>query len=88
MSMSSPERLLERRELTMPHDWEERVARETQIQARIEAAFDRADACGLTGQYALALEWLDLACELSGGLSRAYRQRRAHFGRLLERGSH
>jgi hypothetical protein len=88
MSMSSPERSVGWIEPLTPHDWGERVRREGERQARIEAAFDRAEACGRLGRFALALEWLDLASTLSGGLSPAYRLRRAGFARQLERASH
>jgi vacuolar-type H+-ATPase subunit I/STV1 len=70
----------------MPHDWEQRVAREVELQSRIEAAFDRADACERLGDFEQALEWLDRASRLSGGLSLTYRDRRADFARQIERG--
>jgi hypothetical protein len=84
MSMSPPERFVDRCEQLMPHDWEERVARAVQFQARIEVAFDRADACERLGDLAHALDWLDRASALSGGLSPTYKTRRAHFARVLD----
>jgi hypothetical protein len=85
MSMSSPERSTRQRELRVPRDWEERVARQVDLQSRIEAAFDKADAYGRVGRFALALEWLDLASTLSGGLPPEYRLRRARYARKLQR---
>ncbi|MEA2361151.1 MAG: hypothetical protein QOD71_296 [Thermoleophilaceae bacterium] len=85
MSLSLPERSIGWRELFMPHDWEERVAREVEFQARIEATFDRADAYGRRYDFEHALEWLDRASALTGGLSPTYRRRRANFARQLER---
>ena len=67
-------------------DWNELVAREVARQAAIEAAFDRADACGAEGLLQLALEWLDRASELSGGLSEACRTQRACLVAELETG--
>jgi hypothetical protein len=48
--------------------WEALVAREVARQSEIETAFDRADTSESAGDFALALEWLDRASELSGGL--------------------
>lgn len=50
-------------------EWNERVAREVERQAYIEATFDRADACERLGDFEQALEWLHRADALSGGLS-------------------
>jgi hypothetical protein len=50
-------------------EWDERIAREVERQARIEATFDRADACERWGDFERALEWLHRADALSGGLS-------------------
>jgi hypothetical protein len=50
-------------------EWDERVAREVQRQAHIEATFDRADVCERLGDFEHALEWLHRADALSGGLS-------------------
>ncbi len=60
-------------------EWDERVAREVRHQEVIEASFDRADAYARVGDFEQALEWLDRAAMLSGGLSRAYRARRARW---------
>jgi hypothetical protein len=86
MALSSPEPSTGWREPPVPHDWEERVAFEAQRQARIERAFDRADAFARIAHYALAIEWLDLAGTLSGGLPPTYRARRARFVREMETG--
>jgi hypothetical protein len=59
--------------------WDEHVAREARHQARIEAAFDRADACERLGDFNRALEWLVRADRLSGGLPPAYRELRARW---------
>jgi hypothetical protein len=50
-------------------EWDEHVAREVERQARIEATFDRADACERRGDVECALQWLRRADALSGGLS-------------------
>lgn len=60
-------------------EWDERVAREVEHQARIETAFDRADALERLGYVERALEWLDEADALSGALSPAYRAKRARL---------
>jgi hypothetical protein len=57
-------------------EWDERVALEAAHQARIEAAFDRADAFDRLGDAELALQWLDQADALSGGLTPAYLETR------------
>ena len=62
-------------------EWDRRVARESEHQARIEAAFDRADAFDRLGDLELALEWLDEADALSGGLTPSYRAKRLRLGR-------
>jgi hypothetical protein len=62
------------------------VDRETKLQARIEAAHDLADSCEREGESKLAVEWLDLASELSGGLSPASRAQMERCARELERG--
>jgi|SRR5215211_7115366 len=69
-------------------DWEALVAREVVRQGEIEAAFDRADACERVGDFQLALESLDRASELSGGLSPACRAQRAHLARQALIGPH
>jgi len=60
-------------------EWDERVAREVRHQEVIEASFDRAEAYARVGDFEQALEWLDRAATLSGGLSRAYRALRARW---------
>jgi hypothetical protein len=67
-------------------DWDKVVAREVARQGEIEAAFDRADACERLGELRLALEWLDRARELSGGLSPAGSAQRARLACALEGG--
>jgi hypothetical protein len=61
-------------------EWDRRIAREVAHQARIEDAFDRADALDQLGDVELALEWLDEADALSGGLTPTYRQKRVRLG--------
>jgi hypothetical protein len=61
------------------HDWDERVAREAGRQARIETAFDRADAFYSSDDFESALEWLRTAEALAGDLPPAYRLRRAQM---------
>lgn len=63
--------------------WEEQVAREGQHQERIETAFDRAEAYGQFGDLGHALEWLDRADRLSGGLPQAYLALRFRWARAL-----
>jgi hypothetical protein len=53
-------------------DWDEKVAREARYEARIEAAFDQADAHAQVGNLELALGWLSEAEDLAGGLSDEY----------------
>jgi hypothetical protein len=81
MSMTSPLRWnpLEAQE------WNARVAREVAHQARIESAFDRADAFDRLGDLELALEWLDEADVLSGGLTPTYRDKRLRLVRDVAR---
>jgi hypothetical protein len=52
--------------------WDARIAREADHEARIEAAFDQADAHALAGTFERALEWLSEAEDLGGGLPAAY----------------
>jgi hypothetical protein len=66
-------------------EWDGRVAREVAQQARIEAAFDRVDACGRLGDFGRALEWLERAEELAGGLSPSYSAQRARWAGRLAR---
>ena len=51
-------------------------------------AFDRADECEAEGHFQLALEWLDRARELSGGLSGTCRAQRARIADELDAGAH
>jgi hypothetical protein len=48
------------------------VAREAHHEARIEGAFDQADAHARAGSLEHALEWLSEAEDLCGGLPAAY----------------
>ena len=52
--------------------WDARVAREASHEARIEAAFDQAEAQALAGNFERALESLSEAEDLSGGLPDEY----------------
>jgi hypothetical protein len=60
-------------------DWDDRVAREVRHQEVIEASFDRSEAYARVGDFEEALEWLDRAARLSGGLPGTYRARRARW---------
>ena len=66
--------------------WDERVAHEARHQELIEATFDRAEAYERLGDFEHALEWLDRAAALCGGLPPAYRSRRALWARATARG--
>jgi tetratricopeptide (TPR) repeat protein len=66
--------------------WDERLAHEARHQELIEATFDRAEAYERLGDFEQALEWLDRAAALGGGLPRAYRSRRALWARATARG--
>jgi tetratricopeptide (TPR) repeat protein len=66
--------------------WDERVAHEARHQELIEATFDRAEAYERLGDFEQALEWLDRAAALGGGLPLAYRSRRALWARATARG--
>jgi hypothetical protein len=79
MSISS-----QRQPSRLAEDWDALVAREVARQKQIEAVFDRVDACERAGQFQPALEWLDLAGEMSGGLSRACRAQRARLVRAVD----
>jgi hypothetical protein len=57
------------------------VAREVRHQEVIEASFDRAEAYERLGDFEHAVEWLDRAAEISGGLPAAYRARRERWAR-------
>ena len=61
--------------------WDEHVAREARHQEVIEASFDRAEAYERLGDFEHALEWLDRVAALAGGLTPAYRARRARCER-------
>ena len=63
--------------------WDARVAHEAAHQARIEAAFDRAEAHASAGNLDRALESLSDAEDLSGGLPDAYMELREHWISLL-----
>jgi tetratricopeptide (TPR) repeat protein len=65
--------------------WDERVAQEVRRQEFIEATFDRAEAYERLGDFERALEWLDRAVVLGGGLPPAYRSRRALWVRATAR---
>jgi len=78
---------LARPESLSAQEWDERVAREVHLQGSIEAAFDRSDAHERLGDFAPALEWLDQASALSGGLSPTYTAEHARFVCELERGN-
>jgi hypothetical protein len=60
-------------------EWDERVMREVAHQARIEAIFDRADACERLGDFEHALVWLHRADALSGGLSPTHLAQRSRL---------
>jgi hypothetical protein len=53
-------------------EWDAHVAREARHEARVEAAFDQADAHARSGSLEHALEWLSEAEDLCGGLPDAY----------------
>jgi hypothetical protein len=61
--------------------WDERVGREVRHQEVIEATFDRAEAYARLGDFEHAVEWLDRAATVSGGLPRAYRAQRQRWVR-------
>jgi hypothetical protein len=65
--------------------WDERVAQEARHQELIEATFDRAEASERLGDFEHALEWLDRAGALCGGLPPAYLPRRALWARAVTR---
>jgi tetratricopeptide (TPR) repeat protein len=68
-----------RQESLDEREWDDRVAREVRHQEVIEASFDRAEAYARMGEFEQALEWLDRAATLSGGLPPAYRAQRARW---------
>jgi hypothetical protein len=59
--------------------WDERVALEATHEARIEAAFDEAEARAFAGDFEDALGWLSQAEDLAGGLPDAYIELRARW---------
>jgi hypothetical protein len=61
--------------------WDEYVAREARHHARVEAMFNRADACERVGDFALGLEWLRKADRLAGGLPPTYLDLRERWAR-------
>jgi hypothetical protein len=63
--------------------WDARVAEEAAYEARIEAAFDWADAHASAGNPERALESLAVAEGLCGGLPDAYIRLREHWISLL-----
>lgn len=62
-------------------EWDGRVAREVRHQEVIEATFDRAEAYARLGDFDRAVEWLDRAATVSGGLPPSYRAQRAGWVR-------
>lgn len=88
MSIHLPQRLELHevgRESLRAQEWEGHVALAQARQAGIEAAFDRADAYEQLGDFEHALECLNSASALSGGLSAACRAEHARFARKLAR---
>lgn len=65
--------------------WNDQIDLEARRQRRIEAAFDRADDYSRRGDDERALDWLDRAAALSGGLSPVYRVERSRLARRLSR---
>jgi hypothetical protein len=68
-------------ESTNDHRWAERVAREVLHQQLIEATLDRAEAYERLGDFEHALQWLDRATTLIGGVPPAYQVLRARWAR-------
>jgi hypothetical protein len=62
----------------------QRVARQMKLQADIEATLDQADLCERRADFADAIECLDRARALSGGLSFVCLAQRARCMRELE----
>jgi hypothetical protein len=83
MSTSQPGRSADgpQRESDGGLSWDARVAREVRHQEVIEACFDRAEAYGRLRDFVHAVDWLDRASELSGGLPPTYRARRELWAR-------
>jgi hypothetical protein len=63
--------------------WEARLAREVEYQARIEAAFDRAESYAREGEVEQALASLSEAEDLAGGLPAEYHALRESWIELL-----
>ena len=59
--------------------WDARVDREASYEARIDAAFDQADAHADAGEFEQALEWLSEAEDLAGGLPDSYGELRKQW---------
>jgi hypothetical protein len=59
--------------------WDALVARETAYEARIEAAFDKAEAHAAAAHLERAIESLSEAEDLCGGLPDSYMQLREHW---------
>jgi hypothetical protein len=83
MSISSSERSPS----AAADSWSERVARQMKLQADIESMLDQADVCERRGDFERALDCLDRASVLGGGLSPACLAQRARCVRELERGN-
>jgi hypothetical protein len=66
--------------------WGDLVARQGKLQAEIETALDRADACERLRDFEVAVAWLDRASALSGDLSASSRVQRARCTREFEGG--
>jgi hypothetical protein len=71
----------------MTVEWEELVAREARHQVVIEASFDRAEAYERLGDLEQALEALDRAAALSGGLPPEYQAKRVRWAHACGRRS-
>jgi hypothetical protein len=69
------------KQFTDQREWEKLVAREAMHQEVIDASFDRAEAYERLGDFEHALEWLDRAAALSGGLPPAYQAKRERWAR-------
>ncbi len=61
------------------------LARGARHRELIDASFDRAEAYGRLGDVERALEWMDRAAVLCGGLPPAYRVKRARWARAAAR---
>jgi hypothetical protein len=63
----------------------ERLAREVLHQQLIEATFDRAESYERLGDFEKALQWLDRATALSGGVPASYQDERARWAQVAAR---